>query len=134
ALRTLACRLMADLAVSLEHLLPFAEWVITQPGLVFFKFLARFVRLVNQRIEPAAVFVQETHAPKGQDRDQDEQPNRRLSRVVARFNFLRFVRWVRVGVHWGGALVVPATGELVVAATATVIGVSKMTVSARKLM
>src|SRR5947208_9309642 len=131
---------MTEEAIRHEHLLPFAECVIARLGLVVFKFLTRFVRLVNQRIEPAAVVVQETHAPKGEHRYQDKQPNRGTGRAGDRFDFLRSVRWVRVGVHLAGAFVAAATGALVEtagafveAATATVIGVSKMTASARKL-
>src|SRR5438094_5075657 len=131
---------MTKQAIRLEDLLPFAQYVIARSGLIGFKFSKRLVRLVNQRIESAAVVVQETHAPKGEQRYQHKQPDRGTGRAGGRFDFLRPVRWVRVGVHLGGALVAAAAGALVEtagafveAATATVIGVSKMTVSARKL-
>src|SRR2546425_7552616 len=132
---------VAGSAIYFEGRTPVVETFATLGcGLIPAEFIDRFVRLVNERIEPPAVIVQEAHAPKGQHRHEHKQPNRRPSRAGGRFDFLRPIRCARVGVHLGGALVSAATGALVEtagafveAAIATVIGVSKMTVSARKL-
>src|SRR5207302_1691566 len=95
---------------------------------------------VNDWLESAAVIVQETHAPEGQQRDQHEQPDRRVRRAGCRLGLLRCRGFVRIEVHFTTEFVVCAAGALVAAgvfvetlAVATVIGVSKMTVSARRL-
>src|SRR6266567_1217917 len=128
-------RLMTNRAVLFKNELSFFEHVITGgPGLVGLDFGDGAVRAVNFRVEPAAVVVQKTHGPKGQHRRQDEQPDRRLGRAGRRLDFFRPVRWIRFGAHFAGAFVVAAAGALVeTTGVATVIGVSKMTVSARRL-
>src|SRR5438094_6861599 len=129
--------LMTKRAVGLRFIneLPFFEHVIAHgPGLVGLDFGDGFVRAVNFWVEPAAVIVEKTHRPKGQRPRQDEQPDRRLSRAGGRLDFFRPARWIRFGVHFAGAFVVAAAGALVkTTGVATVIGVSKMTVSARRL-
>ena len=63
-----------------------------QSGLVVVEFGVRFVRSVHARVEAAAIFVQESHAPKGQHGHQDEQPDRSAGRAGGRFDFPRSVR------------------------------------------
>src|SRR2546430_10603573 len=84
--------------------------------------------------------IQKAHAPEGQQREQHKQPDRRLSGTARRFRCLRCLRFVSIGIHLATVFVAGAAGALVTPAAfvetiavATVMGVSKIAVSARRL-